>query len=93
MNKNYQIKCLTWLIKDEKSTRFHVEQDDYFGTIATILSLIKQSLQKNPRKNSTDFYKTLASLEKDLKYLQKNYQITPKIKKKNNTPKGKDKSQ
>jgi len=93
MRKKYHFKTLTWLIKDEQSTRFHIKQDDYFGTIATILSLIKQKLKKSQTKYSSDFYNTLNDLEKDLLWLQKNYQITPKIKKKNKTPKGKDISQ
>jgi len=93
MSKQYQIKPLVWLVKDELSTRFHVEQDDYFGTIATILSLIRQQIEKSPIKYSSDFQTTLNNLEKDLVWLQKNYQITPRIKKKNRSPKGKDISQ
>jgi len=93
MFKNYQIKPIAWFVKDESSTRFHVAQDDYFGTIATILSLIKQRIKKNPTKYSSDFYDTLNSLEKDLVWLQKNYQITPRIKKKNRMPNGKDTNQ
>lgn len=93
MSKNYQIKPIVWLVKDESSTRFHVDQDDYFGTIATILSLLKQRIKKSPTKYSSDFYNTLNNLETDLLWLQKNYQITPRIKKKNKTPKGKDISQ
>lgn len=87
MSKKYKIKNLVWMIKDKDSVRFHVSQDDYFGTIATIISLIKQ---KNKNK---DFESALNNLEKDLTWLQKNYQITPKIKKKNKTPKGKETSQ
>jgi len=90
MTKKYQIKSLILLVKDENSARFHIEQDDYFGTIATILSLIKQKIQKSQMNYSSDFYHALNNLEKDLLWLQKNYQITPKIKKKNKTPKGKD---
>lgn len=75
------------MVKDKDSVRFHVSQDDYFGTIATIISLIKQ---KNINKNLEP---ALNNLEKDLMWLQKNYQITPRIKKKNRTPKGKEISQ
>ncbi len=92
MTRKYKIKKLFWLVKDEASTRFHVEQDDYFGTIATILSLLKQKLQKNPTDNP-DFQETLKRLEEDLLWLQKNYQIKPRIRKKNKIPKGKEKSQ
>ncbi len=93
MAKTYQIKKLVWLVKDEASTRFHVEQDDYFGTIATIISLLKQTLKENPAKQLPDFIATLNNLERDLVWLQNNYQISPRIKKKNKIPKGKDKSQ
>lgn len=93
MVKKYQIKSLVWLVKDEASTRFHVEQDDYFGTIATILSLLKQKLKENPAQLTPDFMATLSNLERDLVWLQNNYQIKPRIKKKNRIPKGKDSNQ
>ena len=93
MVKKYQIKNLVWLVKDEASTRFHVEQDDYFGTIATILSLLKQKIKENPATLAPDFLTTLNNLEKDLIWLQNNYQIKPRTKKKNRMPKGKDSSQ
>ncbi|HZJ40846.1 MAG TPA: hypothetical protein VFD16_01110 [Candidatus Saccharimonadales bacterium] len=90
MTAKYKITPLVWLVKDEASTKFHVSQDDYFGTIATILSLWRQKIEKNPETLNPDFYKTFKSLEKDLIWLQKNYQIKPKTKKKNRIPKGKD---
>jgi hypothetical protein len=93
MAEKYKIKPLLCLVKDEASTKFHISQDDYFGTIATILSLLRQAAEKNPETITPDFYKALASLEKDLVWLQKNYQIKPKIKKKKRIPKGKEKSQ
>lgn len=93
MVKKYQIKRLVWLVKDEVSTRFHVEQDDYFGTIATIISLLRQRIKENPANLTPDFMTTLNNLERDLIWLQNNYQIKPRIKKKNKIPKGKDKSQ
>jgi hypothetical protein len=92
MNK-YQINNLVLLIKDADSVKFHVSQDDYFGTIATIISLIKQQIKENPASCPPDFKNTLNNLEKDLIYLQKNYQITPRIKKKNKIPKGSEKNQ
>ena len=93
MIKKYQIKNLVWLVKDEKSTKFHVAADDYFGTIATVLSLMKQKIEKKPTKYSADFKDTLEKLEKDLIWLQKNYQIKPRIKKKNRIPNGREKNQ
>jgi hypothetical protein len=90
MSAKYQIKSLVWQVKDEASTKFHISQDDYFGTIATILSLWRQNIEKNPDIINPDFYKTLSEVEKDLSWLQKNYQIKPRIKKKNKTPNGKE---
>jgi len=109
MSEKYSIKPLVWLVKDEASTRFHVEQDDYFGTIATIISLIRQKIEKNPAAYAPDFKAALLNLEHDLTWLQTNYQIyprkkssakkvvknqiTPKIKKKKRMPKGRENNQ
>ncbi len=93
MSSKYLIKPGVWLLKDEASTKFHLSQDDYFGTIATILSLWRQNIEKNPDIINSDFYQTLNEVEKDLIWLQKNYQIKPRIKKKNKIPKGKEISQ
>ena len=49
----------------EKRLKFHIENNDYFGTLATVLDLIRQS------KNN----KTLKNIRDDLVYLQKNYSI------------------
>ncbi len=92
-NKKYQIKPLVWLVKDEASVKFHVKNDDYFGTIATILSLIEQQIKKNDCKNIVVLKKTLKTLGEDLMFLQKNYQINPKNKNKNKKPKGRLQSQ
>lgn len=95
MPKKYQIKPLFLMVKDEAGTKFHVKNDDYFGTIATILSLIKQELKKSGSASRAALNKTLNNLEKDLLFLQKNYQISPRnqinprTKNKNRTPNGK----
>ena len=31
---------------NKKSLEFHVKSDDYFGTLATILGLIRQNIEK-----------------------------------------------
>ena len=54
---------------------FHIESKDYFGTLATVLSLIRQGLE-SPETNST----VLEKCEKDLIFLQENYDIIPKVK-------------
>ncbi len=91
--QDYKIKHLVWQVKDESSVKFHVENDDYFGTIATILSLIKQQIKRGECNNASSIKTTLKNLENDLLFLQNNYQISPKIKKKNIVPKGKEKTQ
>lgn len=93
MSPNYNFNNIILLVQDKESVKYHISQDDYFGTIATIISLIKQDIYKNPTKYSPDFKKILQNLEKDLVWLQENYQIIPKIKKKNKIPKGSEKNQ
>lgn len=72
MIATYKIKNYNWLLSDEKSVKFHVESDDYFGTLATILSLWQQK-QEWPDNN----YK---ELHDDLIHLQKKYQIKKRTK-------------
>lgn len=80
INKNFLI------LNDEESVKFHVQKKDYFGTIATILSLIKQDLNniEIEDKESVDkIKKTLNNLEIDLSYLQKNFKINKTTTKEN----------
>lgn len=63
----YQIQSYNFLLSDEKSVKFHVESDDYFGTLATILSLWQQK-KEWPKENYQE-------LHDDLMLLQKKYQI------------------
>lgn len=93
ISKKYQIKPLFLLVRDEKSTKFHIKNDDYFGTIATILNLLKHEIKKNGLINKDILNKTLENLNNDLIFLQKNYQINPKTKNKKIIPNGKLKSQ
>lgn len=90
MDAEYRINSLTRLVNDRDGTTLHVCQDDYFGTIATILNLWRQQAEKSPETLNPDFYKTLAEIEKDLVWLQNNYQIKPRIKKRKRMPKGKE---
>jgi len=89
MIKEYNIKPLFLLVRDKEGTEFHVKNDDYFGTIATILNLLKEEIKKSGHMNKAALNKTLNNLSKDLMFLQKNYQINPRAKNKNKTPKGK----
>jgi hypothetical protein len=63
----YKIKSYNFLLSDEKSVEFHVGSDDYFGTLATILSLWQQK-KEWPEENYQE-------LHDDLMLLQKKYQI------------------
>ena len=93
MQKKYIIEPLVYLVKDAESVKFHVKNDDYFGTIATVISLIKQNLKENNRYDAAVLETLLNNLETDLNILQKNYQIKARARNKNKTPKGKLKSQ
>ena len=77
------------MVKDEASTRFHIANDDYFGTIAAVLSLIEQGMTSRDQKDTATFQKTLHNIKQDLMWLQQNYQINPKIKRSIKVPKGK----
>jgi hypothetical protein len=79
MIKRYKIKTLTRTVRDEASVRFHVASDDYFGTLATILSLLKQDIKKSGRSDSGRLLAMLKDLENDLIFLQKNYRVSPRL--------------
>lgn len=89
MTKKYQITPVVRLVKDETSTKFHVKNDDYFGTIAAVLSLMKQQIIKNNHPQAAVFNTILKNIEEDLLYLQKNYQIKARKRNKTIIPKGK----
>ncbi|MFA5130818.1 MAG: hypothetical protein WC467_00140 [Patescibacteria group bacterium] len=91
--KKYKINPPVWLLKDEASVKFHVASNDYFGTAAAVLSLIKEQIKKDSRPDAAILDKILKNLETDLMLLQKNYHIKPNSRKKNKIPKGKLKSQ
>lgn len=99
MIKKYKLTPILHLVRDEAGVKFHIKSDDYFGTIATVLNLLKQKIRKDGRSDAAVLGKTLKNLEKDLLFLQKNYeikprpQIIPRIKNKNNNPKGRLRSQ
>ena len=99
MIKKYQLTPIWHLLQDEASVKFHIKSADYFGTIATILNLLKQRIKKDDRADAAALNKILKNLADDLMFLQKNYeikrrfQISPRIRNKNNKPKGRLKSQ
>jgi len=60
----------------KKSVEFHIKSDDYFGTLAAVLSLIRQGINSEESRETN--IKNLVNLEKDLMYLQKEYEIVKK---------------
>ena len=93
MGKKYKIKSSFLSLRDEASVKAHILNDDYFGSIATIISLIKQEVKNQPYAHQSDFFKHLNDLEKDLTWLQNNYQIGPKGNRKDGTAKGRERNQ
>ena len=61
--------------EDIKGLQFHIESDDYFGTLATVLSLLKQNLSKGESLKELDL---LDRKVEELMYLQNNYKIAKK---------------
>ena len=53
-----------------KSLKFHIKNDDYFGTLATILNCKIQDIQKE--------LKVIERIKNDLMYLQNNFKIIQK---------------
>ena len=59
----------------QRGLEFHIETGDYFGTLATILDLSRQTLGNTAREREVAGY--LERNVADLVYLQKNYRIVP----------------
>ncbi len=59
----------------KRNLEFHIKSDDYFGTLATVLDLLRQNL--NPFKQKQE-KNTLENKVKELMYLQKNFKIVKK---------------
>ena len=57
---------------NEASLQFHIEANDYFGTLATVLDLVSQDLRKKGQRRSAE---TLRRLRDDLVYLQRSHRI------------------
>lgn len=64
------------IIKRKKELGFHIKNDDYFGTLATLLDLLRQELEKKDSKMNAR--RILKNLTDDLMYLQRNYKILEK---------------
>lgn len=74
------------LLNDIESTKRHIKADDYFGTLATILDLIRQTTTEksksvgHPMSDKSAIKQTeyMKELRDDLVFLQKNYKIVKK---------------
>jgi hypothetical protein len=75
-----------WLLRDEPSHTellFHVSEDDYFSTLATVLRFYEESVNSkdiSPEMRTLQI-KTIKDVIENLLYLSKNYTIVSKDKK------------
>lgn len=60
---------------ENKNLLFHIESQDYFGTLAAVLSLVRQNGEGQEVNDQV-----LEKAEHDLVFLQSNYDIVPKSK-------------
>lgn len=85
------------LLRDADSVRFHVDNNDYFGTVATILQLLEkhldEALKTTTRSEKKLVKETFSNLVNDLMILQNNYQIKTNQNKGKTEAKGTLKSQ
>jgi hypothetical protein len=58
---------------DTEGIEFHIAQNDYFGTLATVLDLMGQAFEKRGVKGED--VDLLRSLRDELLYLQENHTI------------------
>jgi len=54
------------------SLKFHIQENDYFGTLDTLLDLIRQDLDRQKYRRH---FATLARLRDNLMYLQCSHRI------------------
>ena len=63
-------------MKTHRAIRFHIKNDDYFGTLATLLELLREDLAKCGYSKKE--VRLLASIREDLMYLQQHYEVVRK---------------
>jgi len=56
----------------DASIQFHIENNDYFGTLATVIDLVSQDLQKNGQNRNAEI---LQRLRDNLVYVQRSHRI------------------
>lgn len=74
---NYHIPSPRWMLNDldrrqKNQLLGHVQAQDYFGTLATVLNLLKQN---NEKVLSRVDIKNVDEVIEELSYLQDNHQI------------------
>jgi len=57
---------------NDKSLQFHIEQNECFGTLATVLDLVSQDLQRKGHSSNAEM---LGRVRDQLMYLQQGYRI------------------
>lgn len=57
---------------EKASLQFHIQQNDYFGTLATVLDLVRQDLD---RRGYHSHAVILSGLREELIYLRQSHQI------------------
>lgn len=96
-NKNYKLKIKTRFVRDASSVKFHVDNNDYFGTAATLVNLLYEQfveqIKTAPQEEKDLINKTFQNLIKDLLILQQNYHIKANKLKNHKDDKGRLKSQ
>ncbi len=60
----------------KKSLEFHIKSGDYFGTLATVIDLVKQQIFKDNSRDKNK--KIIENKVSELMYLQNNFDIIKK---------------
>jgi hypothetical protein len=71
----FEIDRHTLGMNEEASLQFHIEENDCFGTLATVLDLVSQDLQKKGHRSNAE---TLVHMRDRLMHLQQGYRIDSK---------------
>lgn len=59
-----------------KSLKFHIDSNDYFASLATIIDLLQQNIKEGNLSEAN--YEIIEKIKGDLIYLQENYLIIKK---------------
>ncbi len=62
----------------QKNLKFHIKSDDYFGTLASVLTIANDKKDSNDKSDIRLIDRILKNVIKDLIYLQDKYKIIKK---------------